>query len=69
MISPTIRSAEQNDNPQLAGLAGQLGYPSSAAQVAVRLRSNILRQEAYQICQSIGYEIIKTQLTLLKNLQ
>jgi len=145
MISPTIRSAEKNDSPQLAGLAGQLGYPSSAAQVAarlaeilarpdqavfvaevegqiagwvhvyacwtveselyaeigglvvdinqrgqgvgkalmaqaetwagglgireVRLRSNILRNEAHQFYQSIGYEIIKTQLTFRKNLQ
>ena len=145
MISPRIRSAIEDDSTQLAGLAGQLGYPSSPQQVAarlavilarpdhavfvaevdgqiagwvhayacrtveselyaeigglvvdshrrgqgvgkalmaraetwagglgireVRLRSNILREEAHQFYQAIGYEIIKTQLTFRKALK
>lgn len=34
----TIRPAVLDDAPQLAPLAGQLGYPSTADQVATRLR-------------------------------
>jgi GNAT superfamily N-acetyltransferase len=145
MISPRIRSAKEDDSAQLAGLAGQLGYPSNTRQVAarlaeilarpdhavfvaevdgqiagwvhgyacrtveselyaeigglvvdsnqrgqgvgkalmaqaetwarelgirqVRLRSNILREEAHQFYQAIGYEMIKTQLTFRKALK
>ncbi|MHB8524667.1 MAG: GNAT family N-acetyltransferase [Candidatus Acidiferrales bacterium] len=34
----TIRVAQPSDAPQLAPLAGQLGYPSTPEQVAARLR-------------------------------
>ena len=37
MNSLKIKSANEQDSSQLTGLAGQLGYPSSAAQVATRL--------------------------------
>jgi GNAT superfamily N-acetyltransferase len=35
----------------------------------IRLRSNILREQAHQFYQAIGYEIIKTQLTFRKALK
>ncbi len=44
----TIRSATAADAPQLAPLAGQLGYPSTTEQVAERLRK-ILEDAAHAI--------------------
>ena len=44
----TIRSATAADAPQLAPLAGQLGYPSATEQVAERLRE-ILEDAAHAI--------------------
>ncbi len=44
----TIRSAVLADAPQLAPLAGQLGYPSTVEQVAARLRE-ILRDEDHLV--------------------
>jgi len=41
----TIRSASQNDQVQLAGLAGELGYPSSPEQVSIRLARVIARPD------------------------
>jgi GNAT superfamily N-acetyltransferase len=144
MTSPRIKFASEQDSSQLASLAGQLGYPSSADQVAtrlagilshpdqavfvaevegriagwvhvyacptveselyaeigglvvdenqrgqgvgralmaraeawalglgiheVRLRSNIIRNEAHQFYEAIGYEKIKSQFTFRKAL-
>jgi GNAT superfamily N-acetyltransferase len=46
MTSPSvIRLANTDDGSQLAGLAGQLGYPSNPAQVAARLADILSRPD------------------------
>jgi GNAT superfamily N-acetyltransferase len=44
-IPTTLRPARAADAPALAGLCGQLGYPSTAAQVAGRLAEILRRPE------------------------
>jgi GNAT superfamily N-acetyltransferase len=45
MTSPSIRSAEIKDCPQLAELCTQLGYPSNAGQLEVRLADVLQRSD------------------------
>jgi len=37
-VAPSVRGAGQQDVPALARLAGELGYPSTEAQISVRLK-------------------------------
>ena len=54
MISLEIKLANEQDVHQLAGLARQLGYPSTP------------EQEFYE---AIGYEKIKSQFTFRKSIE
>jgi GNAT superfamily N-acetyltransferase len=54
-----IRRAKNSDVPRIAALAGQLGYPSTAAQMRVRLRGiQPVSQHAVFVAESEGDGVI-----------
>lgn len=55
----TIRRARSSDAPQLAELSGQLGYPTSAAEITKRLRRlKPASQNALFVAESAGAGVV-----------
>jgi hypothetical protein len=67
-----IRRARAGDVARLAELAGELGYPTTTAEMkkceGMSVRSNVIRERAHVFYERNGYEHYKTQKSFRKQL-